>query len=183
MPETEQKILAELVTKAQNGDSQAFGLIYDLFFEGVYRYVFLKVPKEDCEDVVSDIFLKAWKNIGQYRATEGVFRSWLFRLAHNMIVDYYRQRHDTTTIEEMEDEVVTDDTTITVDRSLDTDSLKKALTKISPLTGQAVVLRYIEDWSYADIADTMQISEGYARVLIHRGLKELKTALEEERPK
>jgi DNA-directed RNA polymerase specialized sigma24 family protein len=61
--------------------------------------------------------------------------------------------------------------------------LKKSFSPSFSVVSFVPFARYIEDWSYADIADTMQISEGYARVLIHRGLKELKTALEEERPK
>ena len=87
MLEDEQK----LVKQAQDGGVEAFGLLYDHYLPRIYRFVLLKVShREDAEDLSHQAFLKAWENIEQYDFRGYSFGSWLYRIARNVTIDYYR---------------------------------------------------------------------------------------------
>ena len=86
----DEKKIQQLVSICQDGGVEAFGAIYDAYVDMVYRYVFYRIDREEVEDLVETVFVKVWENIDKYRPGEFPFSSWLFRVAHNLIVDYYR---------------------------------------------------------------------------------------------
>ena len=68
------------------------GEVYELFFDKVYRYVMVRVDVEaDAEDITEDVFLKVLKSIGSFKLTGDPFGPWLFRIGHNLVVDFYRK--------------------------------------------------------------------------------------------
>jgi RNA polymerase sigma-70 factor (ECF subfamily) len=91
MNDFDEKQLEALVVESQKGDSEAFAQLYDVYVTPIYRYIFYKVKKEDVEDLTEVLFMKAWENIGKYRKQKNKsFKAWLFRIAHNLVVDHYR---------------------------------------------------------------------------------------------
>src|SRR4051812_22774895 len=85
--------LKALVAKAQQGDTEAFGKIYDTFLTPVYRYVVFRFPEDLAEDLVADIFVKAWEKISSYKPYKAVpFSAWLFRIARHSVIDAYRNQ-------------------------------------------------------------------------------------------
>src|SRR3989338_4786186 len=80
----------KLVELVQDGDHEAFSRIYDIFIDPIYRYVYYRVNSADAEDLVETVFLKVWENIRQYKPKKKSFSAWVFRIAHNLVVDYYR---------------------------------------------------------------------------------------------
>ena len=84
--------ITRLVERAAGGDFEAFGELYSIYLDRIYRYVFYQVKdKMTAEDLIEEIFIKAWKAIGSYRGKGLAFSSWLYRIAHNYLVDYFRK--------------------------------------------------------------------------------------------
>src|SRR5438270_1764769 len=86
---------AELVERASMRDQSAFAELYNTYVDKIYKYVYYKVGNAaDAEDLCEQVFLKAWEAIGRYKWCGYPFSSWLYKLAHNLVVDHYRTRRD-----------------------------------------------------------------------------------------
>lgn len=175
-PDQERYLLA-LVRLCQRGETSAFGEIYDILVDDLYRYVYSKVRDVDREDVCSDVFLKVWENIGRYEAQKNVsFRSWFFTVARNVVIDHYRKRRDTLEIDEalqVADISVESSPSRGVNQELDREYLLSLLGRLKEEYRQAVTLKYLNECSNAEIAQIMGKSETAIRILVHRGLKQL----------
>src|SRR5262245_42914282 len=87
MNETE---LQNLLQKAQSGDRDAFGLLYDAYRERIYRFIFFRVGhKELAEDILADTFVKVWLKISNVNSLPA-FGGWIYQVARNSVIDYYR---------------------------------------------------------------------------------------------
>jgi RNA polymerase sigma-70 factor (ECF subfamily) len=85
-----------LALRAAQRDSEAFAALYDAYVDKIYKYVFYKVGGQaEAEDLTAQVFLRAWEAIGEYEWREYPFSAWLFRIAHNLIVDHHRARRET----------------------------------------------------------------------------------------
>src|SRR5258706_16230263 len=83
----------KLIRQAVKGDGEAFGLLYARHLDAIYRYVRFRIGNEaDAEDMTEEVFVKAWEALPGYRIGEHPFTSWLYRIAHNVTVDYHRKR-------------------------------------------------------------------------------------------
>src|SRR5690242_19609134 len=83
----------ELVRRAQAGDQDSFARLYDAYMERIYRYIFFRVADDElAEDITSQVFLKVWEKLGTYRPGQSPFIAWLYRIAHNAVIDSYRTR-------------------------------------------------------------------------------------------
>lgn len=183
----EQEKIEKLIRSVQKRrDTDAFSKIYDQFVTQIYRYVFFKVPKDDVEDIVETVFLKAWENIDQYSSqVSKSFSSWLFRIAHNLVVDHYRfaQNHPEDSLHEfveiIQDERVEHNPLKRAKRELDKDIVRKALDRLSDNHRQIIVLKFLNELENPEIARILDKSEGSLRILQHRALKSLKDVLVE----
>ncbi len=173
--------LETLVVAAQAGDEAAFGEIYDYLFERIWRYVSFRVDNEETEDLVSEIWLKIIQNLKKYRPQAGAsFKSWAFRIAHNLVIDFYRKKKDILGVETDENEFFTQipDT----ERTPDVVALKKseykdlhaALLKIKPEHREILQLKFLEGFSNKEIAAITKKKEGHIRVLQLRALREIR---------
>jgi RNA polymerase sigma-70 factor (ECF subfamily) len=92
----------ELVTRAQQGEREAFGALYDRYLPRVYAYCYrLLGEREAAEDANTEVFMRALAALPAYRV--GSFRSWLFAIAHNVVADTVRQRRPTVALAEAVD--------------------------------------------------------------------------------
>lgn len=168
-----------LVSLAQKGDSESFGLIYDELVDKVYRYIYFKTPSvEIAEDLTEDVFFNVWKNLPKYKKQKHPFSAWVFRIAHNQVIDYYRQNKEFIEL----DETLTDQNTENkpqrlIEKKLIQKEVQIALKELPDQQAQAVILKYINDFSNYEIAQTMQKSETAVRILLSRGLAKLKKVL------
>jgi len=81
-----------LVHRAQHGDKGAFTELYEAYFDKLYRYVLVRIGNEaETEDMTQQVFVKTYKSISSFRCREVPFSAWLFRIAHNLVVDFYRK--------------------------------------------------------------------------------------------
>ncbi len=172
-----------LVNKAKNGEAQAFGKLYDIYLTPIYRFVFLKVGgvKAEAEDICHQVFLKAWQNIKSYEFQGFPFSSWLYRIAQNTVIDYYRTRKQNLNIETVAEEIFADapDVDQKIDRDFELGKVLLAIAKLETDQQNVVVMKFVNDLSNKEIAAALGKSEGAIRVVQHRALKQLKKQIDE----
>ncbi len=172
-----------LVLRAIRRDSAAFGILYETHLDRVYRYVYYRVGSTaEAEDLTEQVFLKAWEAIERYEARGVPFIAWLYRLAHNLVVDYYRARRPTMPLEDVaEAEEPGANTLDSVENELDAEEVRLAVRKLSPEHQQLIVLRFVEGLSHAEVAQITGKTEGATRVVQYRALQSLAKAMQGER--
>jgi RNA polymerase sigma factor (sigma-70 family) len=169
-----------LVTQAISGDVEAFGELYTNHVTKIYRYVYYNVhDKEHAEDITQEVFLKAWKAIGSCRGKEKTFSSWLYRIAHNLIVDKLRKSQKQSSREAELPESIRD-TSDRMEISLEQRDLLKVIDVLSPNQRQVIVMKFIEEMDNREIAETMGKSTGAIRILQMRALETLRKTLGKE---
>lgn len=172
-----------LVERAIARDRQAFEELYRLYFERIYRYCRLKVGNPtDAEDVTAAVFLSAWRGIERFSPKhEASFSSWLFRLAHNALIDRYRRARPTLTLEEALDESPMEDVTLSPEAALEwrmtLADLQRALQSLTEEQREVVLLRFVEGLSAREVGDIMGKQEGTVRGMQFRALEALRRAL------
>ncbi|MBI4062350.1 sigma-70 family RNA polymerase sigma factor [Candidatus Gottesmanbacteria bacterium] len=172
-----------LISKAKRGDRDAFGKLYLAYLDRVYRYIFFRVGqrREDAEDLSQTTLIRAWGAIGNYSIRKASFRAWLYTIAHNVVIDHYREanRHKTAELtpniaDETSGGVLPEEELETADL---TSQVRKALELLSSEHKQIIILRHMEDLSYTEIAKITGKREDAMRALHHRALLALKKVL------
>lgn len=161
-----------LVKRAIARDRDAFARLYDRFVDKIYRYVYFKVgSRTEAEDLTAQAFLKAWEAIGAYQYTERPFAAWLYRIAHNLVVDHFRTRRDVSSLEDLPPmEERQQDLDDIISQRLTADVLRRAMTRLTLEQQQVLVLRFLEGYSTEQVAHLMGKNPGAVRTLQHRAL-------------
>lgn len=175
-----ESIVNSLVRRAACGDTGAFGEIYDMYADNVYRYVFYRTGNKcDAQDLTQEIFLKAWKALPRYRFTKIPFIGWLLTISHNRVVDYYRMRKHCENIDQANP---SDFATTAGNNPLDSEEMqeeiRRAMVSLPESQQQVVMFSFIEGYEYSEIARIMRKSEGNIRVMVHRALKKMREIIE-----
>jgi RNA polymerase sigma-70 factor (ECF subfamily) len=169
-----------LVQRAIDGDADAFGELYQQHMDAIYRYVLFRVSNsQDGEDLTEQVFLKAWEALPGYEDRGYPFASWLYRIAHNAVVDFHR-RHATTTVALADHGELAsheEDTLQQVIRASEMTELASAITRLGEEHQQIIVLRFVEGLDHSQVAEIMNKSVGACRVLQHRALSALTRVL------
>ena len=169
-----------LVNKAKDGDADAFGRLYDMHVDRVYQHVYYRVGNiADAEDLTQQVFLKAWQAIGRYKKTASPFLSWLIRISHNLVIDFYRSNKARTYLDF---DIVASEPESgpehLAETHFDQQQVRRAILELPDDQQQVVLMRFIEDLSYPEIAASLGKSEGAVRVIQHRALVRLRKILE-----
>lgn len=173
--------LQALVIRAQQGDTEAFGQIYDAYLTPVYRYVVFRFPEDLAEDLVADIFVKAWEKLHTYAPRKGIpFAAWLFRIARHALIDAYRSSRGFEEIsEEIPDENRDNDPALRTERSLSVARVRTALQGLPQHYRDVLLLHYVAGLDHSEVARALRTSEGHVRILKFRGLKKLEDLLDQ----
>ena len=159
-----------LVRRAIARDRQAFARLYDRFVDKIFKYIYYKVgSRSEAEDMTAQVFLKAWEAIDRYEWTERPFSAWLYRIAHNLVVDYFRTRREVTPLEESGLDNP-EDLDRLAEQHLTTDMLRHAITRLTQDQQQVIILRFLEGFSTEQVAKIMGKQPGAVRTLQHRAL-------------
>ena len=168
-----------LVRRAQGGEPEAFAQLYEAHFNKMYRYIALRVRNQaDAEDLTQQVFLKALESIGSYRWRGMPFSSWLFRIAHNQVVDHFRKRRKEKTLPLDEARAVSSaDPTLLAEQRLRLEQLAVAYEQLTEAQREVISLRLAGGLSVAETAKVMAKSEGAVKVLQHDALVKLRRIL------
>jgi RNA polymerase sigma-70 factor (ECF subfamily) len=171
-----------LVNRAIAGDKVAFTELYDKYHDQMYRYVLYRVSSlEDAEDINQLVFLQAWRAIGRYHITGSPFVAWLFTIAHNLVVSFYRRNRSTVPLDqEFEESRPGSHPEFATETILDQERTRVAISKLRPDHQKVINQRFMENRPHRDIANSMGKTEGAVRVIQHRALVELRRILERE---
>jgi RNA polymerase sigma-70 factor (ECF subfamily) len=165
----------ELIKKAKNRNPEAFGLLYDQYAPAIYRFVLLKISdKTAAEDLTHQVFLKAWQNIESYQTQGFPFSSWLYRIAHNLVVDYYRTEKSHLSLETMREVSVASNLEEKIDQERDLNLIKTALKKLPAEQQTIIIMKFVEDLTNKEIAAVLEKSEGAIKTAQYRSLENLK---------
>ena len=175
--------IESLVRAAQEGNLSAFGSIYESLFPKVYRYVAARVGYgPEAEDIAQEVFLKAINSLDKFQFRGPPFTSWLFRIAHNLVVD--RVRHTKSAsgpVVPLDEALVLPDAhnveTQTL-QALDIEVLRGALGRVSELQRQVVLLRFIAGLALAETAVAMNRKENTIKALQHSALAALRRIMQ-----
>ena len=173
---------ATLVDASIRGGVEEFGALYDRYVDRVYRYVYYRTGnRSDAEDVTQQVFLNAWKAIGRYQRTGATFIAWLFTIVHNEVVSHYRRMKEESYLDvEVEAKQRWADPEAETMTRHDSVVVREAILQLKPEQQQVIIMRFIEDLEYSDIAAALGKSEGNVRVIQHRALGELHQLLDRE---
>jgi RNA polymerase sigma-70 factor (ECF subfamily) len=175
----EEKRLAELAAKR---DRKAFGRLYDLYVEKIYKYVYYKSGRTDeAEDLTALVFLKAWEAIPHYRWEGYPFSTWLYRIAHNQVIDYYRTHRETFPFDSARARVSSNDPVEEAERSFASDKVRTALQHLTYDQRRVIILRFLEGYSTTEVAAIMDKDPDAIRALQHRALRALRPWMGDER--
>ncbi len=174
-----------LILAAKNGDCDAFGALYTLYFTPVYRYVAVRVrTKEEAEDLVQTVFLKVYKSIGGFREQGKEPLAYFLTVARTTVIDYWRKKKDVLDDEEetIFSRVVAETPNIgeRIDRDDRLARVRKLLETLTPEQREVLTLKYLSDLSTREIAQLLNKKEAAVRQLQCRALRVLRDTLHHE---
>ena len=172
-----------LILRAQKKEAEAFALLYEKYFDKIYRYVFLRIRNQvEAEDLTQQVFLKVLQSISAYRIKGVPFSAWIYRIAHNLVVDFQRRQNKKSTvdIEGLPLPHQGEDPQSLMEREVDMEQLKQAMQKLTPAQQEVLSLRFSGELSISQCAAIMDRSEGAVKALQHSAVQALRKVLVRE---
>ena len=178
-----QSNLPKLLTLAAEGDRHSFGEFYKLYLDEIYRYILFRVSDHnEAEDLTAKVFLQAWesltKSVRKNKITN--IQAWIYRIARNKVIDFYRTRKSHVPIDEYPDHKLQGDW---LESDLDdlfiSRKLAKGVRQLPDNYKEVIILRFINQMSHAEAAEIMDVTENYVRVLQYRALQQMREILSE----
>lgn len=165
-----------LVKQAKAGDNLAFSELYDFYIKKIYDFVYYKtMNKESAEDIVSSVFLKAWRNLNKYKG--GNFSAWLYKIARNTVIDFYRKQKTHKDIEDCWDLASDDDLVEKADTTLKIDNIKSVMSQLKAEEREVIFMRFWLDMPFEEIAEKIGKKEGAVKMCLARSLKKIRIDL------
>ncbi|MET9616105.1 ECF subfamily RNA polymerase sigma factor, BldN family [Kitasatospora indigofera] len=175
--ETEHNPIMELVERAQAGESEAFGRLYDHYADTVYRYIYYRVgSRATAEDLTSETFLRALRRIGTFTWQGRDFGAWLVTIARNLVADHFKSsrfRLEVTTGEMLDSNECERSPEDSVLERLSNAALLEAVGRLNPQQQECVTLRFLQGLSVAETARIMGKNEGAIKTLQYRAVRTL----------
>jgi RNA polymerase sigma-70 factor (ECF subfamily) len=167
---------------ASQGDLDAFGVLYGKYVERIFNYVYYRTGNtHDAEDLTARVFYRALHHIHTYTDRGVPFSAWLYRIAHNLVANWHRDRSRHQEIPLSEAPTLYykgEPPEMALMQSQDRTAILKLVQRLPSERQQLIVLKFVEHLSNAEIGDTMGRSEGAVKSLYHRTLLALRDELE-----
>ncbi|MDD5072059.1 MAG: sigma-70 family RNA polymerase sigma factor [Patescibacteria group bacterium] len=159
-------------------DADSFPELYDKYVRKIFNFIYFKTHhKETAEDLTSQTFLKALKNLDQFDREKGLFSTWLYQIARNQVVDFYRSKKNEVNIDDVWDLAGNDDILRDLDTAQKLKKVQEYLKKLRPEQREIVLLRVWEGMSYKEIAEALGKDEAHCRVIFSRAIGALKSQM------
>lgn len=168
--------------RAKAYDVAALAALYDHYEAKIYSYIYHRVGSQSvAQDLTSQVFLRVLESIQTDRAWETSFSGWLYRIAHNLVIDFYRRRGRTAQVSlddmtEMQSRI--EGPEIAAERALAAERLRVAINRLTEEQAQVVTLRFLEGLSITEVADNMGKTEGAIKALQYRAVMSLRRIME-----
>ena len=169
-----------LVGRAVRGDQQAFALLYEAHFDRIYRYVYLKIgDREEAEDMTQQVFLSALRSISSFKYQGTPFTAWLFRIAHNQIVDHFRRKTRRPVTQEIDETVPSraGGPESVTELRLDIETVSLATQRLTAAQREVISLRFAGGLSIEETARAMGKKPGAIKALQHAAVLALRKLL------
>jgi len=169
-----------IVQQAVNGNQWAFTQLYDIYFDRIYRYIYVRVKKQaEAEDLTQEVFIKALKAIGSYKIGKTPFSAWLFRIAHNQVIDHVRKyaRNLETSLDDAPPTVGSEDPVTITEQRFEVAELNAAMMELPAAQQEVISLRFVADLPIAEVAKILGKSEGTVKALQFNGTVSLRKLL------
>ena len=191
----------KIINDCQKGDLEKFSVLYDVYVDKIYRFIFYKTShRETAEDLTSQTFIKSMKAINSFDDKKGTFQAWLFRIARNTVIDFYRTKKNLMNIDDVWELGTTQrmEATLEVGHTIHSeqllfrtrlcpenvlstqDDLRKAqeyLANLSPRQREIVFLRVWDNMPYKQIAEIINETEANCKMIFSRTIKKMKSDL------
>jgi len=170
------------LAQAAQGDTEAFSVLYERYIGRIYNYIYYRTGNQhEAEDLTARVFFRALGHIGTYRNIGVPFSAWLYRIAHNLVANWYRD-HNRRYEVPLEDYVGLPQQVSHPEVELlshqEEEGLLKVIRKLPPDRQQLVILKFVDNMSNAEIALIMGRSEGAVKSLYHRTLLSMRNEIE-----
>ena len=176
------EIVENVVRRAQAGDQSAFAELYESYYDQIFRYVSFKCGSRlEAEDLTGEVFLRMLESINKFKFQGFPFTSWLYRIAHNLVVDNFRRKGRKPTVPldkvlhfssekdgEMENQAQI---------SWSMDEVVEAMTSLTDLQREVITLRFVAGLSIAETADAVGKKENAVKALQHAGIRKLRNLM------
>ena len=176
----------DVLTRAAQGDRDAFGLLYGRYIDRIFNYVYYRTGNlHDAEDLTARVFQRAMNHIQNYTDRGVPFSAWLYRIAHNLVANWHRDRsrrqeipiNDVPSLPSKGDHPERN-----LVHSQEQDSLLRLIRRLPPERQSLLILKFVEDMSNAEIGAIMGRSEGAVKLLLFRSRQALKRCLDHKKP-
>jgi RNA polymerase sigma-70 factor (ECF subfamily) len=174
----------DLVDLARDGDKDAFGELYERYVEKIYNYIYYRTGNHhDAEDITARVFFRAMAHIETYTERGVPFQAWLYRIAHNLVANWHRDRGRRKIIP-LDEFIATSLKSESPDRQAEDneerEALLNAIHRLPEERQQLLILKFVDHLSNAEIGDIMGRTEGAIKSLYHRTLIALRDELQLE---
>jgi len=171
-----------LLERASRADPEALGALYDRYVDRIYNYIYHRVGQADlAEDLTSQVFARMLEAIREGRAWRTSFSGWIYRIAHNLVIDHYRRRGRAAFVElEEASPLLSDeaDPLRKVEARLESEHLRAALGKLTEEQAEVIALRFLDEFSIAEVAAMMNKTEGAIKALQYRAVLALRRVMQ-----
>lgn len=170
-----------LLERALQADPQALTELYDQYVDRIHSYIYHRVGQvELAEDLTAQVFIKMLEAIRGGRGWRTTFVGWLYRIAHNLVIDHYRRRGRASFVD-IEDagaiQATDGDPVRSTESVLDREHLHRALSLLTEDQAQVITLRFLEDRSIAETAELLEKTEGAIKALQYRAVLALRRVM------
>lgn len=163
-----------IIEARQQGETQQFALLYDAYVKKIYNYIFYRTfQKEIAEDLTSSVFMKALEKIKSYSPAKGAFSSWLYQIAKNTLVDYFRSNRTNEDISAANNFAGPDNVEKNIHARLELEKIKKYLNRLPKEQSDIILMRVWDELSFKEISEILGKSEAASKMQFFRTLEKM----------
>jgi RNA polymerase sigma-70 factor, ECF subfamily len=169
---------SELISLACEGDADAFGALYEKYIDQIYNYIYFRTSStKDAEDICSRVFIRALNHIERYEDRGYPFSAWLYRIAHNLVVNWYRDRERSDEIslaDQYPPPTMDGDVEEKIEQDSENEKLLAIIQGLPDDRKELLILKHVEGMTNTEIGEIMDRTEGAIKALYHRTLESLR---------
>lgn len=167
-----------IIQTCQQGNLEKFGELYDKYIKKIYNFVYYKTwHQETTEDITSQTFMKALERIGSFDSNRGTFQAWLYQIARNTVIDYYRTSKNSLNIDDIWRLSAGGDIEIDFNNKQLLEKVSHYLDSVKPEHKEIFIMRIWNGLSYKEIATIVGKTEANCKMIFSRILVRLQNEI------